>query len=95
MNIANNKYFCKRWMQSCSDIDLKKCLIANQECELQDLSNQNADLKKVLEKLNIKVDYILLLFIVLINKQKKKRKLLSIMSKEINCLVFFIEYLSY
>lgn len=39
-------------MQPCSDIDLKMSLIESQEQELQDLSNQNYGLQKVLEKFN-------------------------------------------
>lgn len=42
-------------MQQCSDIDLKMSLISNQESELQNLSNQNAGLKKILEKFNDEV----------------------------------------
>jgi ABC-type proline/glycine betaine transport system substrate-binding protein len=43
-------------MQQCSDIDLKMSLISSQENQLQDLSNQNASLQKVLEKFNYKVE---------------------------------------
>lgn len=50
-------YMFKRWMQPCSDIDLKMSLLASQEQELQDLSNQNSGLKKVLEKLNKEVSH--------------------------------------
>lgn len=39
-------------MQSCTDSDLKINIISNQECELQDLSNQNIELKKLLEECN-------------------------------------------
>lgn len=45
-------------MQPCSDIDLKMNLIENQERILQDLSNQNTCLDKVLEKVEYKVDNI-------------------------------------
>lgn len=37
-------------MRPCTDIDLKMSLILSQECELQNLTNQNADLQKILEK---------------------------------------------
>lgn len=36
-------------MQPCTDTDLKMSLITSQESELQDLSNQNAGLEKVLD----------------------------------------------
>lgn len=52
----------KRWMQPCSDIDLKMSLIASQELEVQDLSNQNYGLKKVLEKFNKNVSNIYFAF---------------------------------
>lgn len=55
--------FFKRWMQQCTDTDLKMSMISRQECELQDLSNQNASLIKVLEMLNkvINLYYLLML----------------------------------
>lgn len=54
-------YDFKRWMQQCTDTDLKMSIISRQECELQDLSNQNAGLKKILEKFNkvINLHYLL------------------------------------
>jgi len=45
----------KGWMQPCTDTDLKTNIISSQECELQDLSNQNSDLRKILNKFNKKV----------------------------------------
>jgi len=53
----------KRWMKSCSDTDLKVSLITSQELELQDLSNQNYGLRKVLEKFNINVSNLFFEFI--------------------------------
>lgn len=54
-------YVFKRWMQQCTNTDLKMSIISRQECELQDLSNQNAGLKKILEKFNkvINLHYLL------------------------------------
>ncbi|XP_025200349.1 uncharacterized protein LOC112598178 isoform X2 [Melanaphis sacchari] len=38
------------WIETCSDIDLKMSCIESNEYELQDLSNQNYELEKALEK---------------------------------------------
>lgn len=43
-------YFCKKWIETCSDIDLKMSCIESNEYELQDLSNQHHDIKKALEE---------------------------------------------
>jgi len=40
------------WIQPCTDTDLKTNIISNQECELQDLSNQNSGLQKILNRFN-------------------------------------------
>ncbi|XP_025200350.1 uncharacterized protein LOC112598178 isoform X3 [Melanaphis sacchari] len=39
-----------KWIETCSDIDLKMSCIESNEYELQDLSNQNYELEKALEK---------------------------------------------
>ncbi|KAE9540095.1 hypothetical protein AGLY_005347 [Aphis glycines] len=45
-----------KWIETCSDIDLKMSCIESNEYELQDLSNQHHDIKKALEEFTNKED---------------------------------------
>jgi len=61
-------------MQPCTDTDLKTNIISSQECELQDLSNQNCGLQKVLDKFDKKVT---------------KLKMRFLFTKSLRQLIFF------
>jgi len=50
-------YVCKKWIETCTDIDLKMSCIESNEYELQDLSNQHNDFEKALEKFTNKEVY--------------------------------------
>lgn len=54
-------YVCKKWVEACTDIDLKISFIGTQESELQELSNQHFGLTKALEKFTDKEVYFILL----------------------------------